>query len=242
MTDTTSTTSTTNEKPKRLYPSAQLVVALDVKVFKTYMWILNWGGSVRYFSRHFSKAIGISENRVERCIQALVDNRLITVTNTEQGFLLTPNAEEHNKYFEIPLGQMLGCDKIKMAAEATWNKTTPVQKSKIEDMDIDDMDDDQLEAVMIRLQASLNERKQMKKFVKVTSTPTEKFDDLPFLINMVKKRYQFWGRNKDGKVEKMWSQWFKWDSDNRDPIQLKGYKGDNLLNEYKDDNPLASLP
>ena len=180
MQTTTSTTSTTKEKPKRLYPSSQLLVALEARVLKTYLWILNWGGSVRYFSRHFSKAIGISEDRVERCIQALVDKRLVTVTNTEQGFLLTPNAEEHNKYFEIPLGQMLGCDKIKMADEATWNKTTPIQRSKIEDMDIDDMDDDQLEAVMIRLQASINERKQMKKFVKVASTPSEKFDDLPF--------------------------------------------------------------
>lgn len=180
QTTQTSTQTTPNEKPKRLYPSSQLLVALEARVLKTYLWILNWGGSVRYFSRHFSKAIGISEDRVERCIQALVDKRLVTVTNTEQGFLLTPNAEEHQKYFEIPLGQMLGCDKIKMADEATWTKTTPVQKSKIEDIEIDDMDDDQLEAVMIRLQASINERKQMKKFVKVTSSPTEKFDDLPF--------------------------------------------------------------
>ena len=244
MTDTTSTPSTQstpNEKPKRLYPSSQLLVALEARVLKTYLWILNWGGSVRYFSRHFSKAIGISEDRVERCIQALVDKRLVTVTNTEQGFLLTPNAEEHQKYFEIPLGQMIGCDKIKMADEATWTKTTPVQKSKIEDIEIDDMDDDQLEAVMIRLQASINERKQMKKFVKVTSSPTEKLTTFLSDCVMVKKRFQFWGR-KDGKVEKMWSEWFKWDSDNRDPIQLKGFKGDHLLNEYKDDKPLASLP
>ena len=130
---TTSKQSTPNEKPKRLYPIAQLVVALDAKVLKTYLWITIWGGSVRYFSKQFSNAIGFSENRVERCIQALVDNRLITVTNTEQGFLLTPNAEEHQKYFEIPLGQMIGCNKIKMADEATWNKTTPVQKPKFED-------------------------------------------------------------------------------------------------------------
>ena len=129
----TDTTSTTNEKPKRLYPSSQLLVALEARVLKTYLWILNWGGSVRYFSKHFSKAIGISENRVERCIQALVDKRLVTVTNTEQGFLLTPNAEEHWKYSEIPLGQMIGCEKIKMADEATWNKTTPIQKPKFED-------------------------------------------------------------------------------------------------------------
>lgn len=129
---TTSAQSTPNEKPKRLYPISQLVVALDSKVLKTYLWITIWGGSVRYFPRQFSNAIGFSENRVERCIQALVDKRLVTVTNTDQGFLLTPNAEEHWKYSEIPLGQMIGCDKIKMAAEATWNKTTHVQKPKFE--------------------------------------------------------------------------------------------------------------
>ena len=127
------TTSTPNEKPKRLYPSRQLLVALDAKVLKTYLWITIWGGSVRYFSRQFANATGMTENRVERCIQALVDKRLVTVTNTEQGFLLTPNAEEHWKYSEIPLGQMIGCEKIKMADEAVWNKTTPIQKPKIED-------------------------------------------------------------------------------------------------------------
>ena len=237
----TDTTSTTNEKPKRLYPSAQLVAALDAKVLKTYLWIIIWGGSVRYFSRHFSNAIGLSENRVERCIQALVDKKLVTVTNTEQGFLLTPNAEEHHKYFEIPLGQMLGCGKIKMAEKATWNKNAPIQKPKFEDMEIEDMNVDQIEAMMIRLQASLQEKKQMKKFVKVTSSPTEKLTTFLSDCVMVKKRFQFWGR-KDGKVEKMWSEWFKWDSDNRDPIQLKGFKGDHLLNEYVDDKPLASLP
>ena len=130
---TTSKQNTPNEKPKRLYPISQLVVALDAKVLKTYLWITIWGGSVRYFSRQFANAIGFSENRVERCIQALVDKGLVTVTNTEQGFLLTPNAEEHWKYSEIPLGQMIGCEKIKMADEAKWNKTTPIQKPKIED-------------------------------------------------------------------------------------------------------------
>lgn len=129
---TTSAQSTPNERPKRLYPISQLVVALDSKVLKTYLWITIWGGSVRYFPRQFSNAIGFSVNRVERCIQALVDKRLVTVTNTDQGFLLTPNAEEHWKYSEIPLGQMIGCDKIKMADEAKWNKTTPVQEPKIE--------------------------------------------------------------------------------------------------------------
>ena len=176
MQTTTSAQSTTNEKPKRLYPSTQLLAALNYKVLITYLWILTWGGgSVRYFSRQFMKATGLSEDYLEKCIQALVDSRLITVTNTEEGFLFTPNPEEHQKYFEMPLAQILESKKITMAREATWNKTTPIQKSKFEDMDAE-----QIQALIIRLQASLEEKKQMEKFVKVASTPSGKFDDLPF--------------------------------------------------------------
>ena len=46
------------------------------------------------------------------------------------------------------------------------------------------------------------------------------------------KRYQYWGR-KDGKVQKLWTDFFPWDSPSREKVQLKGYKGDDLLNEYK---------
>ena len=171
---------TPNEKPKRLYPPTQMIAALDAKVLKTYLWITTWGWNVRYFSKQFSKAIGLSEEDVERCIQALVDKRLITVANTEQGFVFNPNAEENEKYFKMPFAQVLEDDKIKMAEKATWNKNAPIQKPKIEDMEIEDLDADQIKALLIRLQASLEEKKQMKKFVKVASSPTEKFDDLPF--------------------------------------------------------------
>ena len=80
---TTQVAQTTSiEKPKRLYPSTQLLAALNYKVLITYLWILTWGGGgVRYFSRQFMKATGLSEDYLEKCIQALVDNRLITVTN-----------------------------------------------------------------------------------------------------------------------------------------------------------------
>lgn len=49
----------------------------------------------------------------------------------------------------------------------------------------------------------------------------------------VYKRYQYWG-SENGKPIKKWSDFFFWDSDLRDPIQLKGYKGNHLINEYKD--------
>lgn len=167
-----------NEKPKRLFPSTQLVVVLDSRVLKTYLWICSWmpTGGVRYYSRQFAKATKLAEDEVERCIQSLINYKLIDVTNTEQGFLLTPNIEQARKYFEVPMSKALESEGIKMADEATWNKESAVvQKSKIEDMDAQ-----QIQALIVRLQASLNEKKQMEKFVKVTPSPTEKFDDLPF--------------------------------------------------------------
>ena len=167
-----------SEKPKRLFPSTQLMVALDSRVLKCYLWICSWmvQGGVRYYSRQFSKATKLTEDEVERCIQSLIDYKLVDVTNTEQGFLFMPNIDQAKKYFEVPMGKVLESDGIKMAENATWNKESAVvQKSKIEDMNAE-----QIQALIIRLQASLQEKKQMEKFVKVTPAPTEKFDDLPF--------------------------------------------------------------
>ena len=167
-----------NEKPKRLFPSTQLMVALDSRVLKTYLWICSWmtQGGVRYYSRQFAKATKLTEDEVERCIQTLLDCKLVNVTNTEQGFVFMPNVDQARKYFEIPMGKVLESEGIKMAETATWNKESiSVQKRKIEEMDAD-----QIQAMIYRLQASLEEKKQMEKFVKVASIPTEKFDDLPF--------------------------------------------------------------
>ena len=169
---------TQNDKPKRLFPSTQLMVALDSRVLKTYLWVCSWmaQGGVRYYSRQFAKATKLTEDEVERCIQALVDYKLVDVTNTEQGFLLMPNVEQAKKYFEVPMGKVLESEGIKMAENATWNKeSVVVQKRKIEEMNAE-----QIQAMIYRLQASLEEKRQMEKFVKVASSPTEKFDDLPF--------------------------------------------------------------
>ena len=169
---------TQNDKPKRLFPSTQLMVALDSRVLKTYLWVCSWmaQGGVRYYSRQFAKATKLTEDEVERCIQALITYKLVEVTNTEQGFLLMPNIEQAKKYFEVPMGKVLESDGIKMAENATWNKeNVAVQKRKIEEMNAE-----QIQAMIYRLQASLEEKKQMEKFVKVAPSPTEKFDDLPF--------------------------------------------------------------
>jgi hypothetical protein len=50
---------------------------------------------------------------------------------------------------------------------------------------------------------------------------------------MTQKRFQYWGR-KDGEVQKLWTDWFEWKSDIKEPIQQKGFKGNHLLNEYRE--------
>ena len=42
------------------------------------------------------------------------------------------------------------------------------------------------------------------------------------------KRYQFWSR-----TGKQWTEWFDHEGP-EESIQLKGYRGDHLLNEYRD--------
>ena len=49
----------------------------------------------------------------------------------------------------------------------------------------------------------------------------------------MEKRFQYWGR-KDGKPCILWTDYFPWNSDIKDPIQHKGFKGNNLLNEYRE--------
>ena len=44
------------------------------------------------------------------------------------------------------------------------------------------------------------------------------------------KRYEYW-TSENGKPVKKWTDFFLWDSDNRDPWQLKN----KLKNEYKDE-------
>ena len=45
------------------------------------------------------------------------------------------------------------------------------------------------------------------------------------------KRYQFWG-SIEGKAQKLWTPWFDYNGP-EEPVQLKGYKGNHLLNEFR---------
>lgn len=167
------------ENKKRIYPSSQLVVALDSKTLKVAMWILGWSsqGSVKYYARQYAKACKMTEQEVELCIQTLVNCKLIDVSLVDQTWMLTPNAEQFQKYYEIPMSKVLEGNGIPMAKEVTWNKEEKKQSNGI-----NDMSDDEMKRMIIMLQARLNEKEQVKKVVvSASKNKTEDvIDDLPF--------------------------------------------------------------
>ena len=164
---------------KRIYPSNQLIVALDSKVLKVCMWILGWQshGSIKYYPKQFAKACKMEEDEVERCIQSLEDAKLIDISKVDQTWLLTPNADQFQKYYELELSKVLEGKGIQMADKVTWN-AEEVEKPKKTSGDIDSMSDDDLKRLLLRIEASLSERQQVKKVVVSAAEPN--VDDLPF--------------------------------------------------------------
>jgi len=159
-------------KGKRIYPSSQLVCALDCRVLKVLMWILGWQnqGSIKYYPKQFAKACKMEEDDVDLCIQTLIDTKLLDVSRIDQTWMLTPNAEQFQKYYDIPISKVIEGNGIKMADKITWNSEEAPKA------DIDDMDEKQIQAMILRLQASLNEKKQVKEMIKGSVL----CDDLPF--------------------------------------------------------------
>ena len=155
---------------KKIYPSSQLVVALDPKVLKCYLWILAWQSQVniKYYPKQFSKAVKMTVEEVEKCIQSLEDAKLIDISYVDQTWVITPNAEQAQKYYDVPLAKVLEGKGIPMAEKVTWN----VVETK------DDESDEELQRQILMLQARLNERKQMKKCV--VTAEDNYCNDLPF--------------------------------------------------------------
>jgi len=158
-------------KGKRIYPSSQLVCALDARVLKVLMWILGWQsqGSIKYYPKQFAKACKMTEDEVDLCIQTLIDIKLLDVSRIDQTWMLTPNGDRFQKYFDVPISKVIESDGIPMAKEVTWNvEEEPKQE-------IADMSEQEITAMILRLQAQLNEKQQVKKLVK-NNEP----DDLPW--------------------------------------------------------------
>ena len=159
-------------KTKRIYPATQLVVALDSKILKVYLWILSWAsstGSVKYYSKQFAKACKMTEDEVERCIQSLVDCKLVDVSRVDQTWMLTPNEEQNQKYYKLPISKVLEGKGIEIASVATWADEAEVIPTS------NKMSKEEIKRTILMLQAQLKEADEVAKMVE-----TNDVTDLPF--------------------------------------------------------------
>lgn len=150
---------------KRLYPFTQLVALLHPKVLKVFLYLINWqNNNPKVYVKQLSKILKLTEKDIEISIQTLIDNKLIQVNDCDVNF----NREEIFKFFEIPIQKINEMDLLPISTEVTWNKKSDFNS-------IEDLSESQIKTLILRLQASLNEKEQLKKLIK-TAEPT----DLPF--------------------------------------------------------------
>lgn len=166
------------ENVKRIYPSQQLVCCLDSRVLKCLMWLIGWQsqGEIKVYVHQMSKFLHMDEEVIELCIQTLIDTKLIALWKKDEQWLCTLNGEQIQKYFKIPMEKIKDGNGIEMAAEATWNKT---QESSTKQGDIADLSTKDLQRLLLRIEAQLNERAQVEKTV-VTPEKDNDINDLPF--------------------------------------------------------------
>lgn len=169
-----------NER-KRIYPSQQLVCALPPTVLKTYMYLLGWQSqeTIKIFVRQIAKATKMNETEVELAIQTLEDVKLIDISIIDQTYCVTLNGEQAQKYFNVPMSKIMESEGIKVSKTVTW-KQEQNKASQEPKIDVSDLSETDLKRLLLRIEASLSEKQQLKKVV-VSSEPKEvEIDDLPF--------------------------------------------------------------
>lgn len=169
------------EKKEKVYMSSQLVCMLPPMACKVFQYILGWQNSetIKYYPKQYAKMLHMDELEVELAIQTLVDNKLLEIGKIDQTFILNINKEQVKKYFDVPLQKVHDHEGFKMSQKITWN-VSEQEKPKSDTTDVEGMSESQLQNLLLRIEASLNEKKQMKEMVKMASEPCISTDDLPF--------------------------------------------------------------
>ena len=160
----------TNEKA---FMTQQLICMLPSLCVKTLGYLLNWQKYevIKYYPSQMTKFMHITEEELEIALQTLSDKKLIDISKMDGNFAIQLNKKVIMSYINVPMQKVHDTEGFKLAEKVTWN----VEEKK-EVPSIDDMDEKQIQAMILRLQASLNEKKQVREMIKV-SEPT---DDLPF--------------------------------------------------------------
>lgn len=164
------------EKKEKVYVSTQLLAVLPPMVLKVLLFICNWQNSpsgIMLYEHRFARTLKLTDQEVKLCIQTLIDLKLIDLTRIDGKWRIELLKDTFDKYLKIPMDRVIEHQGYKMATEVTYDTTeTEPQKS------FDNMTTEQLQKMILMMQAQLNEKKQVEDMVKAACAPTD--TDLPF--------------------------------------------------------------
>ena len=166
------------EEKQKVFLSTQLICMLPPEALKVMAYLINWQSQewTKYYPKQWVKFLKMSEQEIELSIQTLVDHNLVNIQDDTENFMLQVNKSVVRSYMNVPLQKLHDHEGFGMATFVGWNRRKIVEKKE----DIADMSKEQIEALILRLQASLNEKKEIDNLVKFASSDTGSTSDLPF--------------------------------------------------------------
>lgn len=151
----------TNEKVRM---SSQLIALLPCVAVKLLSFMLMFQSNpkgVFLYEHRFARMLKITDEEVRLAVQTLINLKLIDLTNIDGKFRVEFNKDQFDKYFKVDIQKVLDHVGYQLATEVTYNKEVEAPKQK----DITDMSDAELRTLLLRVQASINERQQLKEKV-----------------------------------------------------------------------------
>jgi hypothetical protein len=165
----------TNEKVRMSSQLIALLPSVAVKLLSFMLMFQSNPKGVMLYEHRFAKMLKLTDEEVKLAIQTLINLKLIDLTSIDGKFRIEFNKEMFDKYFKLEMQKVLDHDGFQMATEITYDKesNTPTKQK-----DISDMSDSELKTLLLRVQASINEREQLKQ--KVVNLQSNNDDGLPW--------------------------------------------------------------
>lgn len=162
------------EVKKKSYVSTQLCCVLNPIALKVLMYITLWQNSPKgllLYVHSFSRALKMDEELIRRAIQTLINARLIRLEKDGDKTRIELISETFEKALQIPLERIYEKGEVPLAEDIEFDKQETKQK------DIEDMSEQDIRTMILRLQASLKEKEEVKKRIVNYQEPK---DDLPW--------------------------------------------------------------
>ena len=164
-----------NEKVRMSSQLIALLPSVAVKLLSFMLMFQSNPKGVMLYEHRFARMLKITDEEVKLAIQTLINLKLIDLTNIDGKFRVEFNKDQFDKYFKVEMQKVLDHNGYQLAKDVQYDKDAEPKKQK----DLTDMSDGELKTLLLRIQASLNEREQLKEKV-VNLQSNNDVVDLPF--------------------------------------------------------------